>query len=610
VGDAYLSMTVASGSFSLVQWSPRKKLISEAEPYPVAEGQVTTVDERFLPHGTISGRLTKGGSPVISTLVMAENPVDGSPVGNGYTDANGDYRLNVWTGDYVVQFGSEDWAHNADTREQGQVFTVTDGANLVVNEDILLEGNVQGRLLDAAGVPVTNAQVEVANHALSRYYYAYTDDNGDWSISSIRPGTYVVRYNIATQVQWTHNKTTSASADPITVTSSQTTVVGDERFLPTGSLTITATDATTRRPVRAFCAEVTSTFHSGNVCAENGTAEVPKIGQGTYRVTIKADGYVEEVVTGVRVAGGKRTRTNVQISAGATIIATMVDAKTGAKIDGACAIAVPADRPMGYTPGDGINDCSGADGVATLTNVRPDAYNLFVSAYDGVHGAQWVGPSGGTGAQEAARDITSRAGDTVRVTVKLDGQGSITGVVTDRATGREVTGVVVSTGQTFGESDYQTGRYTITNLGPYDWPLHFVRDGYAAEWFGGGADRAAATRVRVRVGAATQADFKMRTGVLVTGTLTSPTGQLPQFGAVSVYDAETFDFLGSVLVDASGRFSVRVLGGQRVKLQVGAMFNGSYVSNFWPDQENFALARAVHVPPTGTLSLNLTIIPQ
>ena len=80
---------------------------------------------------------------------------------------------------------------------------------------------------------------------------------------------------------------------------------------------------------------------------------------------------------------------------GETITVTVTDARTGAPVPGVCVTGRPADRA--FTPGEGIGGCGGDRNQMTIDRVQPDRYVLFASAFDGVHGAQWVGPTGGVG---------------------------------------------------------------------------------------------------------------------------------------------------------------------------------------------------------------------
>ena len=71
-------------------------------------------------------------------------------------------------------------------------------------------------------------------------------------------------------------------------------------------------------------------------------------------------------------------------------------------------------------------------GGAGAFHLTAGTYNLFTWADDGVHGHQWVGTDGGTGAQAKGRLVTVRSGRTTAVPpVRLDRAGTITGMVTE-----------------------------------------------------------------------------------------------------------------------------------------------------------------------------------
>lgn len=249
-----------------------------------------------------------------------------------------------------------------------------------------------------------------------------------------------------------------------------------------------------------------------------------------------------------------------------------VDAVTGDPVDGACVtLADPVRTDVGW---------SGRCGSRVeLRNLFADEeFRLFVAPYDGVHGAQWVSTTGaGTGDPAAARVFRPAAGEHVQVTVKLDGGGTVTGVIKDAATGAGVGSVCPTpTGPSLfygpGTNSYCThddGQYSITMLGPYEWKLAFPAYGgkHAWAWSGDAPNRATATPVRVVAGQTTTLDVALAATGTISGTVTVPAGQCLTCVTIQAVDASTGDFAGvSPWIRAGGTFTMTGLNSQDIQL--------------------------------------------
>jgi hypothetical protein len=228
-----------------------------------------------------------------------------------------------------------------------------------------------------------------------------------------------------------------------------------------------------------------------------------------------------------------------------------------------------------------------------------------VNTFDGTHGSQWVGPSGGVGSQARATVFTARPGVTSRLTVKVDGRGSIAGVITDRVTRAPVEGAVITAGGTTAVSSAD-GRYELSDLGPYQWPLLFSQDDYAAQWSGGGNNRLTATTIRVRTDQTAEYDATLRKGTTLTGRILGPNGARPESAAVTVINAVTFDAMGHTELASDGTYTVHVLGPQAVGLQVEATLRSRYQLGWYDRAADFAHAATVQIPAAGTRILNIT----
>lgn len=285
---------------------------------------------------------------------------------------------------------------------------------------------------------------------------------------------------------------------------------------------------------------------------------------------------------------------------------TLRDAATGAVARG-CVWLVPAERDrltvvaLGEEQAGRHLSCTDVDGGELLaTDVPPGRYHLLARPYDTArHGVQWVGRHGGTGQREHAATVQVRPGRTVTApTVRFDPPGTVTGRVTRAADGTPVSAgyvlpLPVVPHPKYGDHGPMTdddGRYTLTGLGPYHWPLYYTGYGLASQWSGGVADRRQARPVRVRAGSTVTADQKLVAGTVVSGTIT--VDEMPNYSQVIAFHAGTGDVVGTV--DVGSDYTLRLLPGQRVLLRCDCAYAPS---RWFPNAAEVSGARPVRVGP-------------
>ena len=578
----------------------------DADAVTVNAGPQTTVDERLLPLGEISGTFTEAGRP-LAVSVEADSTTDSRRFVSVAAGADGRWRLRAYPGTYRILFRLPDgrldqWWRGSDSEAGADTVTVTAGGAATADDEALPAGRAGGVLRNADGTPASWVGVVLTATDTGRQYQATTLGSGEWQVVA-RPGTYRLQFDGYGQTQWYHHRTDPAAADPVVVTAGAVTTV-DETLLAPGRLDVTATDAATGTPVATFCATANGTSYR-YLCTSDGTVSFD-LGEGTYTVTVDDSVHFAGSVSGVHVTSGGHGAVAVALRHGATVEVTVVDARTGQPVAGACVDTQPVARPPRFAEYN--HGCTDAAGRVTVSRVRPDRYTLFAFPYDLAHGAQWVGRSGGVGSQAAAKVFTLRAGVTTPVRVRLDGRGSVSGVITDRATRRPLAGSAATAGGVVAAVD-GSGRYTMDGLGPYPWVVLFNHPGRASQWSGGGTDRRKATPVRVRVDRTTRYDVALRRGTAVTGTVLGPDGRPPQSASVSVLNADTFDVMARVEAGPDGRYVARVGGPQRVKVVVIGDTDGGPVYGWHPAAADFADARTVSVPASGTVRADVTVAP-
>lgn len=494
-----------------------------AEAFTVAAGDSPTINETLLGTGNIVGRLTNQGAPVSFAFVSVLGS-NGSIVGTGVTGIDGSYRIAAVAGTYAVQFrlpnGITQYAHQKTSLSTADRFTVVVDQDTVVDEQVFATSTVRGTLLRADGTPATFVQVVVGN-PLGGSFVTTTGPVGVWQLQ-VLPGTYTVRFLVpGLGTQYAVGKTTASSADQIVVGEAQTIVV-DDRLLAPATLNITARDKRTGAALSSFCASLSTT--AGTACTTTGTATVTTM-PGRYDASVSTSDqiYLTERVQG-DLAAGETATVVVDLTKASTLTTVIKDAQTGAPVANACLQLIKPLEPVRLGIG---GSCSGPDGVVTMRSLPAQLTNAFVDVRDGVHGSQWVGLTKGVGAQARARLILIEEGASVTLPdIKLDGTGSITGVVRNEA-GQPVADAYVALGSVnagFGPAGNFTvtdpqGRYTLSNLGPYAWTVFYkpLGSGNAAVFSGGTADRFLARGIKVTAGQTATFDQSVRAGTILTG---------------------------------------------------------------------------------------------
>jgi len=175
-----------------------------------------------------------------------------------------------------------------------------------------------------------------------------------------------------------------------------------------------------------------------------------------------------------------------------------------------------------------------------------------------------------------AKKITAAPGSVTTVSpILLDAAGSLSGTVTDEQ-GARVAGVCVSTtavsaysnrtGDCPGTSTDAKGKYKITNLGPYRWPVHFASGANCAwQWLGGSPTRQGSKLVKVRSGRTATADAKLSRGTMLTGKITTTDGKPAGYSVVLVDAATGEDVAPSGGGEPTGSYEIH-LAPQTVKV--------------------------------------------
>ena len=422
------------------------------------------------------------------------------------------------------------------------------------------------------------------------------------------------------QWQWAYQKFSFSSATVIDVAAGSATVV-DDTYAPSSGVRLTVTDAVSGAPVDAVCASQYSGY--GDDCgATGGVLTLEGLSAGTYTIYVtSSDGlHAAKTVNNVKVTAGTLTGVPVALAPTGAITTTVLDRATGGPVPDVC--VVPLTLTFGAFASQmcqfGGDNYSKQDGTITLGGLAPGTYTLLANPEYTSYGLQWVGGKGGTGSQYKAKKITVVAGQSVVApTILLDPAASITGVITDAATGESLTNGCASVlpwrpgdsstvAGPFCVEYWTDGKYTIPNLGPYAWPVQFsyfyANDTYASYWSGGASNRKAATLVTAGIDTPGEADATLtHVGPGLTVTAKSSDGQVwDGYLNIDVFNAKTGDYIKTM----SYTNTLDGVPAQPVRLHY---FADTQFQAGWYGGADFATATNVKVNPDKPKTIQITL---
>ena len=471
-------------------------------------------------------------------------------------------------------------------------------------------GTISGQLTDR-GAPVPDWRVEYVdvdgNHWGNRT--VTTDAEGRYSFPNLWSGHYKLKFTDFANTQYYHQKDSLTDADAFVVAGTGVTVVDEELILP-GTVEVTLTDEVTGAPVRTFCAFAPGAGGGERPCTTDGLLRL-ELPRGRYSLAVDAGPeYFGTDIDNVVVTSGQTTPVTGTVKPALAVHTTVRDAATGAPVAGTCVQAVAATAP-GIGTWDTSDGCSDENGEITVGPLTPGDYRLLVTPGDSTHGMQWLGTTGGTGDQQRARRVTGTPGRLTELgDIRLDKAGTVAGTVRDRNTGAPVAGVCVfpyATNWAYGDfCTDQNGRYAITGLGPYNWPLEFTDTGdtYGWRWSGDQPNRLRATKIAVRAGRTTTADERLLPAATVTGEVTVDGADF-SIVDVAVYDAESGDYAAPSTAGIP-EFTFGNLGARSVKISYRDADTGA--TAWYLDATSQATALPVRVQPGQTTTITRQVL--
>ncbi len=565
-GDYRLSF-MPDESVAGTQYVPGGTTLEQAAVVTVPVGGDVVVNDVVLPSfagyrpeglavitGTVRDRET--GAPVAGACVELHDVnyvARGVPRAVACTDASGVYTVpgvatgmsykvtaqaagyrRTWAPDELGFYGADYQAVSA-----GQVRTVDLGLRRT-------GGLLQGVLSRADGTPAIR---DVLVSTLDEKWWTWTRTgfNGRYELDGLPPGQYQIRFGTYYEIQYWGQQQPGGARGVVTVTDGGT-VTADHTMFP-ATLRVSLVHETTNMPVTDACVKVLAQ----QVC------DSPS---GTYQFTVR-DGGLTVTVTGpagyapltasVTTESGRQTDTTLTVRPTTTITLPVAVSKVTGTTPRVCARAVPVrfgqDRitaPTSYCNAPQSGYGTPVSSTLTIGLAAAEPVNVFVWSPDSKHGAQWVGPHGGTGQRRHAAVVTPVLAGAVtgpQVTMDAPVMVGVDGYRADRY--ERVPTCASPVGLTGGLEGLGYPRCTgavsyLQFLGPYTWDVAVHAPGFATTWLPGGNDRATAAGAAYP-GGQWDVQVRLQAGAKLSGTVQAAAGWTPH--DVTVFSAVTGDIV-------------------------------------------------------------------
>ena len=610
-------------------------------PAPVVIPAPTESGSGMTRGGTISGivRDADTGLPIAGVNVAADTEQGGSYT-DDQTDADGRYAVTGLTpGQYRVWASGQDQEYirlhfNGQLSWDDADAIPIDGAEEVTGADFNLSigATISGRVIDGdTGLPVSGLGVSADQDRGGAGAYTGTDARGEYVLAGLAPGTYRVRTNPqdseATQayVQEYYNKTSQYEDAELITVASRAEISGiDFTVRVGGTITGRVVDAATGLPVSdvgIYADSAEGGDGAGAATDFDGRYAIAGLGPGRYRVGVDAGqmGYIDveyddrqpwEEADLVTIVGSQSvTGIDFRLGVGAIISGTVTDAETGLPIEG---VSVNADFADGGGASYGENDRSG---FYALTGLAPGVYRVSVRPQDRTHTAVYIEEFYDERLfwDDADPVLVSGTEEVPGIDFQLDVGATVSGRVTDAATGLPLSGVGVSrefAQEGGGYSEVRTvadGTFTLVGLaaGLYRIRVDAVERGYMVQFYSD-RDRFDDADLLSIAGGENVAgiDFSLEVGETITGRVVDvDTGQ-PLAGVEVKRDLDEGGAWSSAFTDANGRYTLAGLGPGRYRIWFNAIDRG-YIEQYYDRKLGWDFADLVTVgPATGDLTID------
>jgi hypothetical protein len=470
--------------------------------------------------GSLSVRVTTSdGAPAGSAYLMLLSS-GGIGQSERFTEPDGTYRFeDVRAGDYKLSLnydGTTQYAHQKLDFASADTFTVKDGEDTQVDEQMLAPGGIDVKVVDAGeGGPVDTACVSVAYHGLENcapdggvYHFTKLGRGSDYMINvRAQDGLHMPGHVTDVAVELGRTTQVTVKLDPAAVITAK--VLDRASRLPVANACVTAFTRYIQGIATGDC--TSGQDHTANPVAvsdDEGTIRIGEIPAGERTLFAEppyGDDYGIEWVgahggTGsqydalkINARPGKVSRLSpILMDPPGSLSGTFVDASGGPlETTSMCANVLP--QPYSGLPP--RSSCSSLNGTFTISGLGPYKWPVgFSDPWGSTYGVQWPG---GKLDRESAPTYKVTSGTTTDIGTKKVKKGhALAGAIVQRG-GQPWQGYSWAyaydprTGDYLGSSPY-SGSYLISPLSVPAVKLQVYAEGYGTYWyrdsttFGGG----------------------------------------------------------------------------------------------------------------------------
>ena len=167
--------------------------------------------------GTIAGRVTDLSGVGIPDVNVQYARSDGSFSLSVVTAADGTFSVDVDPGEYWVQLSPSDSVHIPEYWNDGNPFTVAEGATVTLDAQLARYGSISGTVADEAGHALDDVLVYLY-YGESGYTWIYTGDDGDFAFTFLVPDDFTIFFDNSDPLytdEWWQDAAGQEDADPI-----------------------------------------------------------------------------------------------------------------------------------------------------------------------------------------------------------------------------------------------------------------------------------------------------------------------------------------------------------------------------------------------------------
>jgi hypothetical protein len=546
---------------------------------------------------SISGRVLTNGFLALPLQFISVRAYTtyGQYAGSSSTNASGIYTIsNLIAADYIVEFkpGSgpylSEWNGDQITPLTAPPIAVGLGVTVTgINALLAVGARLTGTVLSAPGVSVANASIDVFDASGSSVATGFLDTSGVYTTQPGLPnGLYRLRFTSSGYLeQYSGGKLTLSEAIPITVSTAGFVAVAPATLAKGATVTGRVSDAVTGLPISGVAVNGDGGYAYTNA---TGVYTISGLASGLAQISINPDdmsGFLAAQRSITVTAPGTTSNVDFALARGGAMTGRVTDSSgVGLKDITVNPFSGSGERFSAYTLTD-------AGGYYTVTGIPSTVLRVLFRPSDYIN-------------SEVAVTITAPL-TTTNVNAVLTRGASISGIVTDEATGLPLKDIFVEA-ETQEDGRVETaftnnaGRYVLTTTLPsgsykvrFSTESRFATCAYVGEYNGDQFNFGAAPPITVTAPASYTVNAALTRGSIVLGKVTDATTGAPVTSGFVSSSSSTNNLQRSGRISFTGGYVFDTgLPSGTYMLKYSGNSNG-YIDEFYNDKPSAALADPV-----------------